>query len=344
MNEVPTNEVAMNKTARGARHRLALIGFALTAGLTLSACGGDGNGNGDAGPDSGDAEPTELRVASLPIADLGAYFYAIDNGIFTDHGITVENVSSTGGAAAISAMLSGDVDIAYSGNDSVLKSYAQGLPVVIVAAANNNQPDGEQDSAGLVVPAGTTAQDLAGATLATNALDNINQVYTQQWLEENGVDPAEVSFVEVPFPEQVAALQSGDISGSLMPQPFMAQALEGGAEVLAWPYRSGPAGVTPIASFVSQGPTVEEKRDAVDAFVVAMEEANTEANDEANRDALITSILSNTQLTEDAAADISFVQYTTEVSVDQLDQLAELLVRFEIFDEAPDLSGILMDS
>lgn len=332
----------MKMTAQPNRRPAAMLGLVLTTGLALSACGG--NGGGDAAPEVDDGEPVALRVASLPIADLGAYFYAIDNGIFADYDLAVENVSSTGGAAAISAMLSGDVDIAYSGNDSIVKSYAQGLPIVVVAGANNNQPDGDQDSAGLVVPAGTTAEDLAGATLATNALDNINQVYTQLWLEENGVDPSTVSFVEVPFPEQVAALQSDQISGSLMPQPFMAQALEGGAEVLAWPYRSGPDGVTPIASFVSQGPTVEAKRDAIDAFVAAMEEAAAAANDEANRDALVASILANTQLTEDAAADISFVQYTTEVSVDQLDDLAELLVRFEILPDAPDLAGILMDS
>lgn len=324
--------------------RGALLAFVLAAGLALSACGADGNGEGSAGPDADAAGPMELRVASLPIADLGAYFYAIDNGIFDDHGLAVENVSSTGGSAAISAMLSGDVDIAYSGNDSVLKSYAQGLPVVIVAAANNNQPDGEQDSAGLVVSAGTTAQDLTGKPLATNALDNINQVYTQQWLDENGVNPDEASFVEVPFPEQVAALQSGQISGSLMPQPFMAQAIEAGAEVLGWPYRSGPDGVTPIASFVSQDSTVEGKREAIDAFVAAMEEANAKANDEANRDELISSILANTKLTADAAAGISFVQYTTDVGVDELDQLAELLVKFDILSEAPDLSGIVLGS
>ena len=334
----------MNKTVETGRRRAALLGLVLTGGLTLAGCGGDGAGDDGAGADPSGGGPMELRVASLPIADLGAYFYAIDNGIFTDHGLTVENVSSTGGAAAIAAMLSGDVDIAYSGNDSIVKSYAQGLPVVVVAGANNNQPEGDQDSAALVVAAGTTAQDLSGATLATNALDNINQVYTQLWLEENGVDPGEVSFVEVPFPEQVAALESGEIAGSLMPQPFLAQALAGGAEVLGLPYRSGPDGITPIASFVSQGPTVEEKRDAIDAFVAAMDEADTAANDEANRDVLVASILANTQLTEDAAADISFVQYTTEVSVDQLDDLAELLVRFEILPEAPDLSGILLDS
>lgn len=100
-------------------------------------------------------------------------------------------------------MLSGSVDIAYSGSDSVIKAYAKKLPVRVIAAANNNQPAGDTDSAGLVVPASIgSPAELEGKTLATNALNNVNQIYTQNYLEKNGVDPKKSSSSRCPSPSR----------------------------------------------------------------------------------------------------------------------------------------------
>lgn len=223
------------------RSRLALLLLALT--LLLPACG-DGGGAGTApegdGETAGGGELTTLRVATIPIADLGAYFYAIDQGIFTEHGLDVQNTEAAGGAAAISAMVGGEVDLAYTNNVSVLQTAVEGLPITIACGANENVPEGESDMAAFVAsPDVTSPEDLVGGTVATNALNNINHLYARVFLRENGFDPDEVDYVEVPFPEQPAALLEGRIQGTLIPEPFKTQLLEEGATNLGFAYRVG---------------------------------------------------------------------------------------------------------
>lgn len=324
---------------RPARRRAVACALIGVLGLAVSACSNSAPPTTADGGSSGKA--TTLKVASLPIGDLGAYFYALDNHLFDQHGIRVTDVTSTGGAAAISAMVAGSVDIAYSGNDSVLKASAKKLPVAIVCAANDNQPSGPQDSAGIVAPAGiTSTSQLAGKTLGTNALGNINQIYTQLWLQQHGVDPKGVKFVEIPFPEQLAALQKGQISGTLMPQPFLAQALSSGSKLLGWPYRTGPDKTTAIASFAASTAAISKDKKSYQAFVTTMTEADREANDPANRNAVIAALLKHTKLTKAAVAHTSFVRWTTKVTKQQLSALGILLVKFGELPAAPNLDNI----
>ncbi|MGI8867793.1 MAG: ABC transporter substrate-binding protein [Mycobacteriales bacterium] len=315
------------------RSRVTAAAVAALTALSLASCSSSSNNSGAS---------MSLRVSTLPIADLGAYFYALDSGLFKKAGLSVKDTSSTGGAASISAMLSGSVDIAYSGSDSVIKAYAKKLPVRVIAAANNNQPAGDTDSAGLVVPASIgSPAELEGKTLATNALNNVNQIYTQNYLEKNGVDPKKVKFVEVPFPEQVAALKAGRIFGTLLPEPFMSQAVAGGLKVLGLPYRSATGGTAPVASWVSSTKVLGQHDKAIAAFVKTMKTADAAANDPANRPALVKALLNHTKLTQAVASKITLVQYTNAVDTQRLKDLADLLVKYGVLKESPDLSGMI---
>lgn len=287
-------------------------------------------------------ELTSLAVANLPIADQGSYFYALENGIFEEHGLEIERVDATGGSAAIAAMVAGEFDVAYSGADGVIKAAANGLDVKIIAGANTNEPSGDSDSTGLVVAPGITdLSQLEGATLATNALGNINQVYAQEFLAQNGVE--NVTVVEVPFPEQVAALQAGQIQATLLPEPFASQALAAGATKLGWPYRIGEDETTQVGVFVSTGAVIAEKADAIQAFVDAMTEASEAANDPANRDAVVAAILANTKLESDVADNMTFVHFSTDITVEGIQATADLLVKYGILPTDVDVSGFFAE-
>lgn len=311
---------------------------ALLVTLVLAGCGGD-----DEDDAAGGGGPQTLRVASLPIADLGAYFYAIEHGIFRKHDLRVENTSVAGGAEGISAMTGGAVDLAYTNNVSVLQSGAQGLPITIVSGANLNTPTGDTDMAAMMAPADVESpEQLAGTTIASNALNNINWLYARAWLREQGVDPDSAEYVEVPFPEQPPALLSGEIEGTLIPEPFATQLRNEGANALGFPYRLGPDKTTYIASFVATPKFAQENAGAIERFRAALDEAIAEIEDAANRDRLTAALRANTQLTEEAIGELTLPVYTTEVSQPLLEDMKARMEEEGMFeDEAPDVGSLV---
>jgi NitT/TauT family transport system substrate-binding protein len=329
-------------TAPRRRRLAAAIALPFATMLVLSACSNEADLAGSTTAPEAEGELTAVTVAVLPIGDLGAYFYAQENGIFEEHGLDVTTETAAGGSAAIAAMAAGDFDIVYSGADGAIKAYANDIPVRIISGANNNQPEGDSDATGLVVAPGVTdLEQLQGGAIATNALGNVNQVYAQEFLAENGVTDVEV--VEIPFPEQVAALESGQVQATLLPEPFATQAVAAGATVLGYPYRIGEDETTAVGVYVSTEDFINESAETVDAFIAAMAEANEAANDPANRDAVIEAILGSTQLEEVVATNLTFVEWTTDVSADGIQATADLLTKYGVLPENVDAAGIISE-
>jgi NitT/TauT family transport system substrate-binding protein len=307
---------------------------ALAAALTLAACGSSGNGspsasssgNGGGGSSAKSGKTTTLRVSVLPIADLGPIFYGIDHGVFKKHGLKIDPVTATGGAAGISAMLSGSVQFVYTNTVSVFLAQQKHLPVTIVSGANDNVPHGSKDMAGMLVSKKISSpKDLEGKTIATNDLDNINQIYAQAWLKRKGVDTSKVKVVAIPFPQQVAALESGKIQGTLIPEPFLSSGMSDGLKNLGWPYRIGKNNDTPVGVYVAKKDWAKAHSGTVKAYVAAMTEATKAANDPSNKSALIDSIVKHTKLTKSVANKIQLSTYTTDVKTDLLKSEEKLL-------------------
>jgi NitT/TauT family transport system substrate-binding protein len=339
--------------------RWTILLLLIVLALVVAACGDDAEETTTTAPPA-DTETTEaeapdatedeeaevvtLRVASLPIGDLGAYFYALEHGIFEEHNLVVEDTSATGGAAAISAMTGGEVDIVYTNNVSVIVSAEQGLPITIVSGANFNQPEGEQDMAAMMVPSDITSADqLAGQTVASNALNNINWLYARVWLRDQGVDPDQVQYTEIPFPEQPAALLEGRIQGTLIPEPFRTNLLREGANSLGFPYRVGEGERTFIASFVSTPEFAEQNAEAIERFKDALQQAIDEIGDDANRERFEQALLNNTRLEQEALGEIVFPEYTTEIPMDALEEMAAFMQEEGILDQVPDLEALVFE-
>jgi NitT/TauT family transport system substrate-binding protein len=174
---------------------------------------------GDAGDESG-SEPldVELRLGSLKIANSAPQ--VIDPSLFEDRGITLDVEYATSGAAIVPGVVGGSYDIGYGSVVSVVQSIAQGLPIRIIA--NGDISVGE-----LVVLADSgieDAADLEGKTIATNAVKSTVDLETMVLVADRGGDPSTLEFVEVPFPAQLAALDSGTVDAVVLPEPFLSQA------------------------------------------------------------------------------------------------------------------------
>lgn len=196
------------------RSRALAAGFSLAlSAAALSACGG--SDEGPAATDSG-----TLRITTLGLCNEVPVFWAEENGIFEDNGLDVELVKSTGGAAALTALQSGDIDLAFTNPFSTMIARSQGIDVQWIATAyETTAVEGEGTNAMAVTKKSgiTDAKGLNGKTIGVNEIGGINEIITTEWLKIGGADVSTVKFVALPFNELAASVSTGKIDAAQIP-------------------------------------------------------------------------------------------------------------------------------
>jgi NitT/TauT family transport system substrate-binding protein len=185
-------------------------------------------------PAAGPASQTTLRVGHLPIAAQLDVLVARDRGWFTEEGLNVDLTAMAGGAEILPALIGGSLDVGTLNVVTHILSQDQGFHSKAVAGVFV-QRRGDPVH-GILVRADSpiqSARDLEGKTMATNTLNNIDHIMQQVWVRQKGGDPTRVSFVEVPFPQQPAALAQGRVDAIGPSEPFVTIAQSQGARLLA---------------------------------------------------------------------------------------------------------------
>ncbi|WP_425307771.1 ABC transporter substrate-binding protein [Ammonicoccus fulvus] len=264
----------MSGITRSARRVGAAVAAAvLTVGL--AACGGGGGtaASGGATPD-GQLEATELTIGFTPVADQAGLIRAINNGYFEAEGLKVTAQPAQGGAAAVPAMVAGDLQGVFATYPSYLLSQQNATKIKIVALG----VAGSEEYAGVFVNPNSGITDikgLVGKKLAVNTLNNTGELSIKSVLKENGVDPADVQFMEMPFPDMRAALERGAIDAAWAVEPFQSGMNAAGMTKLFSNF-SGRTATAPLAGIGMTEKFVNENPDTVAAFARAVEKANAE--------------------------------------------------------------------
>jgi NitT/TauT family transport system substrate-binding protein len=258
------------------KNPLAFTAALGAAALLLAGCGGP------VASDSGSSGAlTDVTVGTLPIVTNTVLALGVDKGFFKEEGLNVKLASAQGGAALVPAVVSGQYDFAFSNNVSLLTARARGLPIKIVAAASSAGTNPAPPDEAIVVGPGNNAQSLAdlnGSTVAVNGLKNMVEIADRVALEKAGVDLSTVSFVEVGFPDMPAALASGRINVAHVAEPFLSQAVKGGARILSAPYREVLPDIF-MSSWFTNDKVVAENPDKVKAFQRALEKSRAYASE-----------------------------------------------------------------
>lgn len=288
-----------------------------------------------------DAQETfDVRVAALPIAETGALWAAIDEGIFAQHGINVEIVPAQGGAQAIPALLSGDIQFAIGQPFGPFRADAQDLGIVIISNYADSLPSGEDvnavvalDSSGIDGPA-----DLAGKRVSVNSLGAAGDVTIMKAVEDAGGDPSTIEFVEVAFPEVKAQLEAGNIDAAWAPDPFMSMVANDGGHIVVYPYQATIPGLSLLTNVTTQD-TLDNEPQMVAQYSAAMKEALEFAA--GNEDAVRAAIVKYMEIPEEAAAGLHLPTFTATVNVDNLTQLADLAVGYGVLEAQPDFGRLV---
>src|SRR5215207_5179391 len=217
------------------RRRVRLLGVAAVVGaLTVLAVGG-----GTAPAQTGKAQATTITVNTLPIANGLPLDLGIKKGFFEKQGIEIKKNVLQSGNDVVLALANRNGEIGYLGYVPMFIARTQGIPVTLVAASEvegTNEADNWQNILVKGSSSVRAAADLAGKTIAVNALKGVGEVMIKAALEKRGVDPNSVRLLAMPFPSMRTALSNGQVDAIWTPEPFLSQALNlDGARVVMAP-------------------------------------------------------------------------------------------------------------
>jgi NitT/TauT family transport system substrate-binding protein len=318
---------------------LAALGLLAASVLALTGCTDSGQPSGTPAP-SGGGEVTKIRVAALPIAETGALWGAIDEGIFEKHGLEIEVVPAQGGANAIPALISGDIQFAIGQPFGPIRADLQNLGIVIIGDYADSLATGTDVNA--VVALGdsgiTRPSDLAGRKVSVNTLGAAGDLTIRKAVQDDGGDPSKIEFVEVAFPEVPAQLEAKTMDAAWAPDPFRAAIVGGGGVSVVQPYQATIPGLSVLTSITSQK-YLDENADVVKKYSEAMDEALKWAA--GNEEGVRAAISTNLKIPAEAAAGITLPTFTWQLDVDNVKKLGALAVEFEYIDKEPDYDRMI---
>lgn len=168
------------------------------------------------------AENTKLKVAYFLADSMLPALYAQDKGYFAEAGLEPEFIAVQGGPAVVAAIASGEADIGYAAPVPPINGRLNGVPVkMFLQLAQEVAPD--KTYTWLVASKASGITDLAGVKgkkIGFNANGGLCELMWRDHLAAAGLSIADVEPVVLPFPEQEAALQQGNIDATCTINPF----------------------------------------------------------------------------------------------------------------------------
>ena len=169
-----------------------------------------------------------ITVDTLPIANALPMDLGIKKGFFTAQGIEITKRTLQSGNDIVLALANNNGEIGYLGWVPMMIASTNGIPLS-AAAASEVEGTSEADNWQNILVKGDSAirapADLAGKTIAVNALKGVGEVMIKAALRKKGVSPGSVRLLAMPFPTMRAALRNGQVDAIWTPEPFLSQAL-----------------------------------------------------------------------------------------------------------------------
>jgi NitT/TauT family transport system substrate-binding protein len=310
--------------------RLTAVAAALVLCAAVAACGDDDDGGGGGGAAGGAAK---VRGAIVPTGTHLPIMVAEDEGIFERNGVdmtltVVQNLATLPGA------MGRQFEFGSSTIPDVIKANQQGIDITLTSGVAIEESDNV--TIGVLARKGSgikSAKDLAGKKVGVVTLGGNIHTATLFWLVNEGVDPESVQFIEVPPPNHLDQIKSGDVDAVEILEPFRGAILATGAEQL----------VDPILEVIDPGATLswmssrswaKENPDTVAAVRKSLDEAIQLIKDDEPRARAILAKYSG--LDPKVANAVPLPSYSTELPPDEVAAWAKMLETIGQLEGSPD--------
>ena len=230
-----------------------------------------------AAPAFAQAAAAPVRIGTFASESTGAAFYAQDQGYFAKHNIAADINMATGGAAVLSAIVGGSLDIGEADILTIAMAHDKGLPFTFIAPGELHTVKAPTLAVVVTDPNLKLGKDFNGKTCACNVARGFGSLLMDAWIDNNGGDSKTVKWVEFPFPQLSPALQRGTIDAYIAPEPFCTIGAAAGGRIVQMDSKP----ITPVLlqggwfaskDWVAKNPAVAAN------FAVAIREANVWAN------------------------------------------------------------------
>ncbi|MGC5614928.1 ABC transporter substrate-binding protein [Georgenia sp. Z1491] len=313
---------------------------AMGASLTLAACGSEDGEGAEASTEEG---LVPVAIAETPGMPTHIVEFGIEQGFFEDAGLDATVTSIAGGSQQVTAAMAGEVQ--FTGGDvvSINTFLAQDMPLVVVGPGTAASEEPEDDFSVVVVRDDSPIQepeDLEGASLATNELDNITALGVVGALDNLRLDTEALEFVEIPFPEMVAGVENGHVDAATLIEPFATIAISQGYRPVLHPFASWEP-ETQIGISLTTQEYASENPEVVEAFQAARLATAQYVTE--NPDEFRSALLELGEFDEQVVQDMNLPLYREELDRESIERAAALMVDHGILDEVPDYEGHIDD-
>jgi NitT/TauT family transport system substrate-binding protein len=325
-------------TRRGFRIPFAVI-VACVSLATLAACGSSGGGS--AASSSGGLEKTHLSVGALAVADDAPLYLAIKDGYFTQVGLTVTPVQVAQSTQAIPDMLRGSVDIIAGANYvSFFQAESKGVVSFKILADGTHCQAGTFDVMALPGSGISGPASLAGKTVAVNLTNNVQTLTLDSVLKADGVSASSVKYVEVPFPEMVAALKAHRVDAISAIEPYITASSQQLGAVPVVSQCTGPAAGFPLSGYFATATWARQNPNTAKAFQKAIDKAQAFAD---SNPAAVRAILPTyTKITTKTANALKLNTYPPSLSAAPMQQVASLMLSGGLLSRQLPVSSLLL--
>lgn len=188
----------------------------LALGLTACAARGDLGGAQPEGAAPPAPTPITVCYSGTSSGQIVAW-YAYENQLFAQYGLDVSLVLVNGGSNAVSTLIAGESDICQVGGPAVVNAVAAGEDLVIIGGLINRYTYSL-----VVTPDVEAPEDLKGRAIAIGGRPGgVSDTSARAALGYLGLEPEQdVALVTVgQQPDRLAALEAGDVAGTMVAVP-----------------------------------------------------------------------------------------------------------------------------
>lgn len=318
--------------------RLITSVIAATTLLAAAGCGSSGT-TSTAGDKPGGVD--KVKVGAIPIVDVAPLHLGKEKGFFKEQGIELEIVNTSGGAAAVPGVVSGEFDFAFGNVVSLIVARSKNIPLKAIAPGNSSTGKDGADFSGIVVPAGSpikSAAELSGKTVAVNNLKNVGDTTVRAAIRKAGGDPSTVKFVELGFPDMPAAVAAKRVDAAWLVEPFFTVTQEAGARVIASNFVDAAPNMV-VSTYFTTEQVTKEKADLTKRFTAAMKKSLQYAQEHPDEARKV--LLTYTKIDAAIADKIVLPAWPTEINTASVQTLADLMLADGLITEKANLAELL---
>jgi NitT/TauT family transport system substrate-binding protein len=276
-----------------------------------------------------------ITLNGLPIANGLPLDLGIKKGFFSAQGIEINKRNLQSGNDIVLALANNNGDIGYVGWVPAIIGRTQGIRLQALAASDVEGTSVADNWQNIMVKGSSsirTPQDLAGKSIAVNALKGVGEVMIRAALKKVGVNQSSIRLVAMPFTAMRSALQNGQVDAVWFPEPFVSQALNlDDARIVMAP---GPVlgRFWPIGTYVAQESWIRSNPTLARGFRIAMNQSLTYAQSHPGE--IREMLPAGTQ-------NVRLPIWTTTIDMAKLAQMARYMREYDVISTLPNLTQLV---